>query len=32
VNLHQVLEPYFERGERPTLDGGGNSQENKTQK
>ncbi|MGD0517108.1 MAG: sigma-70 family RNA polymerase sigma factor [Thermoguttaceae bacterium] len=32
VNLHQVLEPYFERGERPTPDGIDNSQENKTQK
>ncbi len=30
VNLHQVLEPYFQRGELPAVNGVDNSQENKT--
>ena len=31
VNLHQVLQPYFERGQRPTLHGLNDSQENASQ-
>ena len=30
VNLHQVLQPYFEHGKRPTIDGVHNSQEDTT--